>query len=436
MKKFVTLTIGALLAASSLGGGVAANAADGGTIYPEDSEFVKILDLTSLTDYAVEGGLYAFADGNTVKILNDGEYVKTPPFEGDVAVSSIDIKEGVIYCGCQNGVSYSLTEEVNEQNVKTYIPQKCEYTFNNKSDRILYGDYLYNIHGGKLYVSYLETPEVAPEIYEGSFSNLKQYGGKVYAVNNNCLYEFTGSDGKEILLEYTVDTVDLKIAVGQASSALKSYNGVNFVKIDENAIMTAVDLEKLSGQYFEAIGITKAKADATALLLCYSGNAAIVSIGSDAFLVLRSKTHETEVECSTQKPFETAQMTNNMIYASPYVVSGTASSSAAMSLVVTVLDRIELEGVLDTAFYEVEYEQGNSSVKGYVTEGFLTPYIAEDNKKPQEITDPNYSENSDTKTILIIFAVVVLVLAVFAYVAHIGASKKRKKSKKKEKEEE
>lgn len=433
VKKLATFTTAALLAVSLMGGGASANAADGGTIYPEDEKFIKVLAFDSLGDYAVDGEKYAFADGNTVKILKDGEYIKTPPFDKEVI--SLDIKDSVIYCSCSDGTSYSLTEKLNENNKKFYESQKCEYVFGQKSNRILFGDYLYNIHNGNLYINYLEAPELPPEIYEGNFSNLKQYGENVYAVNGNVLYEFTGTQGNAVVLEYTIDTKDLHIAVGQASVALKSFAPVQFVEIAEGAIMTKVDLENLSDEFI-ATDIVKAKENTTALLLCYTGNAAVVSIGESSYILLKSKTSETEMEYSTEKPFETAQMTNNMIYASPFVTGGTACYNSAMSMVVTVLARLECTDVLDTPFYEVEYEVAGMKARGYVTEGFLTPYIAEDNKKPEEVRDPEYSENSDTKTILIIFAVVVLVLAVLAYVVHLSSNKKNKKNKKKDKNKE
>ena len=93
MKKLATFTTAALLAVSLMGGGASANAADGGTIYPEDEKFIKVLAFDSLGDYAVDGEKYAFADGKSVKVYENGEY-----FEyafGD-AVTKVDISEGEI----------------------------------------------------------------------------------------------------------------------------------------------------------------------------------------------------------------------------------------------------------------------------------------------------------------------------------------------------
>lgn len=420
MKKFAALTTTALLAATLLFGGTTAYAADGGTIYPEDEQFIKVLTFDSLTDYALDGEKYAFADGKSVKVYESGEFFEYA-FESPIAM--VDIEDGNVFALCGE---------------KTYaVPSQteAEHDFPSVPYPVACGQYIYSFNKSDELVAY-NMEEVTTCSFGTGYKNIKSYNGKVYAVRENSFYEFDGENNSEILLEYADFSETRQISIGQASAALKSYSPVKFVKIESGSFMTAVDLEALGGQYFVPVRTIKTDEDTTALLLCYSGNSAIVSIGDSSYIVLKSKTSELEIEYSTQKPFEEAQMMNNMIYASPYVVSGTAYSTNAIGMIVTVLDRIELEGVLDTAFYEVEYTQGTTSVKGYVTEGFLTPYIAEDNKKPELKPDPDYSESSDTKTILIIFAVVVLVLAVFAYVAHISAGKKRRKNKKKDKADE
>ncbi len=420
VKKLATFTTAALLAVSLMGGGASANAADGGTIYPEDEKFIKVLAFDSLGDYAVDGEKYAFADGKSVKVYENGEY-----FEyafGD-AVTKVDISEGEIFaqCGEKTYTVLSQTEAEHAFPVAPY-PVTC-------------GNFVYSFDKNGGLVAY-DMGEVATYQLGTGFENLKTYNDRVFAVNDNSLYELNGSEKNQISLEYADYSETSQIYIGQASVALKTYRPANFVQIAEGAFMTAVDLETVSGQYFVPLKTVRAKENTTALLLCYTGNAAVVSIGESSYILLKSKTSETEIEYSTEKPFETAQMTNNMIYASPFVTGGTACYNSAMSMVVTVLARLECADVLDTPFYEVEYEVAGMKARGYVTEGFLTPYIAEDNKKPEEVRDPEYSENSDTKTILIIFAVVVLVLAVLAYVVHLSSNKKNKKNKKKDKNKE
>ncbi len=409
------MTVISLLTVVFTAGNTVAHAADGGTIYPEDDEFIKTLELTSLTDYAVEGGLYAFADGKTVKVFNDGNY-KEYAFENDV--TDLAAENGEIYCGCSNGKVYTLDE------------QTCEYTFPQKVDELLFNGYYYFTDAdGKLNV--FDKSETVT--YDGSYSNLKLYGETVYAVSGNELYAINGSQCEKVTLEYADYAVTREITVGRAATALKTYAPVTFVQISEGAFMTEVDLSRLDGEYFVPVKTIKTEQVSTALLLCYSGNAAIVSLSGKCYVVLKAKTSETEVEHVADKPFENAQMLGDNIYASPYVVSGTVSATGVISRTVKVLNKIVCEDVLDTVFYEVEYKTEDATLKGFVAEGFLSEKIIDDNKKPTEIPDPDFSESSDTKTILIIFAVVLLVLAAISYISYVSSGK-RKKSKKKDKD--
>lgn len=423
VKKFAVLTI-SLLTAVSLAGGITANAAIGGTIYPEDEEFIKTLTLPSLTDYAVEGDLYVFTDGTDVKVYNDGEYSE---YRFDSAVTDIDIKVGVIYCGCADEKAYTVPAQT-----------ECDYTFAQKRSRIEYNDFYYNSFGGKIYISNLLKPEDPNVSYEGEFTNLKQYGETVYAIKENSLYSFTGSQADEVVLKYADYTATHQIVIGQARTALQTYSGAKFVKIAEGAFMTSIDLEKLDGTYFSPIKTVRADENTTALLLCESGTAAIVAIGDTGYILLKSKVSDIDVEISTENTFN-AQMIGGKIYASPYIASGTELSLNATGIMVKVLRKLEDSAtenkkILETVFYEIEYNSEGKSVNGYVAEGFLSKVMIEDNKTPTEIVDPNYSDSNDTKTILIIFAVVLLILAAIAYLSHLS-SKGKKKKKKKDSEE-
>lgn len=417
MKKFAALTISLLAALTSIGGTVA-YAADGGTIYPEDEEFIKTLELTSLTDYAVGDDFYAFADGKSVKVYSDGNY-KEYAFENSVI--SVDIKEGVIYCGCSNEKAYTIPDQ-----------KDCEYAFPETKTELLFNGFYYFIDENGINV-FDKKNNIT---FDGEYSNIKNFGEKVYAVKENKLYCFTGVECAEVVLEYADYSATREITIGQARTALKSYSEAKFVEIAAGASMTAVDLEQVDGQYFIPVSTTKAESNITALLLCYSGNAAIVTVKDTAYVLLKNKVTETQLNCSTEIPFENAQMLGGRIYASPYVVSGTVSSSEATNIKVKVTDRLENADILGSVFYEVEYTVDGKTEKGYVAEGFLSKLIIEDDKDPTEVKDPEYSDSNDTKTILIIFAVVLLVLAAVGYVSYVSSkSKKKAKNKNKDKDE-
>ena len=413
MKKLALLTI-PLLAGLFAMSSITAYAADGNTIYPNDEDFIKTLSFTSLTDYAVEDDLYAFADGRLVKVYRDGIYTE---YAFVNKVTAVDIKEGVIYCGSEDK-SYTVTDQV-----------ECEYEFTQKSGRLLDedSDFLYNILNGKLYVSDLMQPEVLPTVYEGEYSYLHKYGDTVYAMCGNKLYFFDGASAEEVVLKYALDASDLKITIGDGSANLKKYTKVKFVEIAEGSYITEIDLENLRGEYFSATKVIKTEEKTTALYLCESGNATIVSIKDKAYLVLKSKVSAAvDVDYVVDDTFDSAQMIGGNIYASPYVSSATVATSNATGITVSVLRQIQYDSILECSFYEVEYIMGGKVVTGYVAEGFLSREIIEDKKQPTEMTDPNYSESNDTTTIIIIFAVVVLVLVTVIYLVHLGAKKKKK----------
>lgn len=419
VKKFAALTI-SLLTALTSAGGITANAANGGTIYPEDDEFIKTLTLPSLTDYAVEGELYAFTDGADVKVYNDGEYYE---YRFENAVTNVDINEGVIYCGVGEK-AYTVPEQT-----------ECEYTFPAKTDELTYNGYYYFIDGEGINV--FDKTSKTTTTFEGEYVNIKQDGEKVYAVSGNTLYSFTGAERSEVVLKYADYAATHQILIGQARTALQTYSEARFVQIAQGSFMTEIDLEKLDGVYFTPVKTVRAEENATALLLCESGTAAIVSIGNTGYILLKSKISETDVDFSTENKFN-AQMIGGKIYASPYIASGTELKLNATGINVKVLrkledTRAENEKILESVFYEIEYGTGSESVKGYVAEGFLSQVMIDDNKTPTEIVDPEYSEKNDTKTILIIFAVVLLVLAAIGYITHVS-SRGKKKSKKKSKD--
>ena len=412
MKRLALLAV-PLLAAASMAGGIAANAATGETEYPKDSDFVRTLALTSLTDYAIEDKLYAFADGECVKVYDDGNYDE---YEIGGSVTGVDVKDGVVYYG-SGDKAYSLPDKT-----------ECEHAFTAKPSEITSDGFYYYYSGDNLKI--YDRGNETTETYAG-YSLLNKYGGKVYAVSGNKLYMFTGSDSSEVVLEYAVKPDDIEITVGDAADNLKKYGGVKFVNIAAGSYLTEVDLEKLDGEYFVSLDIVRTEEKSTALLLCYSGNSAIVSIKDHAFAVLKDKVSEIALNPSTDTPYSTAQMIGMNIYASPFVVSGTVANSNALGITVKVLNRIENE-VLESVFYEVEY--GENGAKGYVAEGFLTGEIRGDNKTPNLETDPEFSENSDTKTILIILAVIILVLAAISYILYVSGKGKKKDKDKKEEE--
>ena len=424
VKRLALLTI-PVLAAFALGG-VTASAAVNEPIYPgSDADFKRPLYFTSLNDYAIEDELFVFADGNSIKILDGKNYDK---YDFDSEFTAVDIVDGTIFCLSQEK-SYFINFE-KEKNPFDEI----EHSFTDKTDRILYGDYLYFTNGNGLNIFDMNIFDTTT--YNGAYTDLKQYGDKVYTIKDNLLYSLTGTEIEAVKLEYEVNAKNVKIEIGQALTALKQYSEVQFVKIEQDTIMTEIDLGALEGIYFVPKNIVKAKEGEVALLLCRLEDLAVVAIGESAYAILNptDKISRAEIDYTTEIPFESAQSISENIYASPFVVSGTATFSKAHGATVKVISRIKSE-ILECSFCEVEYEDGESTVKGYIAEYMLQEEIREDKKDPAFVSDQNYSESNNTKTILIILAVIVLLLVAILYIAHVSSKGKKKKKKTDDKDE-
>mgnify|MGYP001028679976 FL=1 len=426
--KLLALITTSLLALPSLFGGVSASAAGGATNYPQYTEFVKSLEFSSLTDFAVNGDEYAFIEhGETfdsVK-LHKGDSLTTHEFgEGEI-LTALDCADGKFY--------YSLKNE--ESGDKVYsLPDKAEsdHTMPEAEAKttIVLGDYIYKLSNTQLTVAYIDETDHSKDFLktlDGEYKNLKRFGDAVYAVKSNGLYSFDGSEEKLLEFKYIDYSSTLEIAVGSTQTDLTANYSLKFVTIGAGSYMTEVDLTNLGGEHFEAKQTQLIAEDTLALLLCYTGNAAVVAIGEKSYVTLKTSVTETEQTCTTEPEFGHATVTGNRIYASPFVIVGTSVLFPATGAIVEIKNKIEHE-VLGSAFYEVEYADadGNKHI-GYVTEGFLTEYIIEDNKPPYEYPDPNHSEKTDTRTVILILLVVILVLAAISYIAYVLTSDKRKK---------
>ncbi len=418
VKKFACLTISLLTALTALGG-VTANAAESETCYPEDNEFIKTLNFTALTDYAVEDGLYAFADESGV-IAHRGEIRVSYEASG---VTAVDIADGRVYYSCADG-----TYEIPDIFADTITPLDAEHTFPQKSDEITYNGFWYFVDDDGMNIYDKSTKQTTTE--SGEYTNLKQYGKKVYAIKENSLYEFTSTEGSKTVLEYADYTATDEILLGQARTALTNYTKANVVVISAGTYMTEVNLKNLGGENFDTSKTVKTEETKTALLLCYSGNSAVVSIENKSFVLLKSKVREdNDTAFMTESNFDAQIIIGGNIYTSPYT-GGTIAVTNATGESVKVLNKLALDGVLEKVFYEIEYTSNGEQLNGYVAEGFLSRVIIDDNKPATTVKDPAYSEDSDTKTILIILAVILLVLAAIGYISHVSAKGKKKNKKK------
>ena len=425
VKRLALLTV-PLLAAFAVGG-ITAGAE---TEYPGEEDFIRTLTFTSLNDYAIEGDIFAFADGNSIKVIDGDNYSKYSSVENLTEdFTAVDIEDGKIFCLNEDKVYYI------EQSGNKYTFTQCQHDFKEYPNSPENEDYLYFTNSNGINIINKETLEATT--YEGSYSNIKQYGDKFYAIyDNKTLCEFTGTDREELTFKYAAKPDDIKIPIKQTATELKKYSSIQFVEFEEGTYMTEIDLdgnlENLSDECFKALNIKKAGKGTRALVLHKSGDIAIVSIGANAYAVLNPDAHITNtIDYTHENSLDKSVLLRGArIYASPFVSERTASTST-LTITVTVINKIEND-ILEQAFYEVKYMNGDEEMHGYVAEGLLGEYIPEDSKDPTLNIDPNYSEKSDTKKIIIIFVVIVLVLAALAYIALISNKGLKKDKKKKE----
>ena len=419
MKRFAILIISFIFALTAFGT-VTAFATSNGTVYPKDEDFIKPLTFSELCDFAINSDYYAFADGKAVKVFDGGNLTE---YLFEEKVIALDCKEDVFYCMLEDEKVYSLPYAEGDGSV--------EYTMPDPVTTIDVGDYNYRLTSSALKVANFEENSI--KTFDGEYKSLKKFGDSVYAILDNEVYKFDGDQSEKLSLNYADYTSTQKIIAGEAVTNLKEYTAPTLVSIKVGSHMTEADLSSFPDGYF-ITGKTVTSTEAvSAVLLCTTGNAAVIAVGRDCYILNSANIERTNETCYSTPEFEYGKITaaGDKIYASPYVSECTAILSGAAGITVKVLNKVQ-SAVLDSAFYEVEFEVSKGvTVKGYVTEKFLikTDYVKEDDKGPDKIEDPNYTEDNNAKTIIIIFAVVILVLAGVGYLAYTGMGGKSKKTK-------
>ena len=416
--------------------GISASAAAAETVYPQKDDFVFSLTFTDLKDYAVSDGAFAFVDGNTVKVYETDtldESGENPVYKNgalteyngfDVTVASIDYKDGAFYYADGNGKVYSLPDKTAAENVT--LTQSKTWLLNEDTG------YMYTIGESSLSIYKAGVGETQTE---GSFSQLKQYGESVYAISDNQLCKFTGSEMEIAGMQYVDFSPAKTVSVGNAAEQLKNYT-LAFVDVAEGSFMTEVDLSENLTEYFKTGGTSELEEQTAALLLGYTGNAALISIGAKSYITLKTNVTESSdgSEFKTTAEFTRAQVLGDAIYASPFVMECVYAKSDARSVIVNVTGKLHND-LLWADFYEVEYTYESNgkteSIKGYVIAGLLSGDNVNESATPTENPDEHYTEKDNVRTVLLVLMVVILVLIVISYLIWLATSDKRRKGKNK-----
>lgn len=421
MKK-VTLIIISFFTALFSATSVVAYAQDSQTVYPDDTEFVKTLSFSGLYDYALNSKTYAFADGKSVKMFEDANLFK---YDFNENVLSVDCIDNVFYCATESGKVYSLPYTNNQAPI--------EKTLTSKKTAVDIGDFNYRLTSSALKIANYTDDTITS--LQGEYKNLKVFEGNAYVMLDNVVYKMAGAERQEVVLKYTDYTSTTTIAVGEAKTLFQSYSKPQLLKVKANVSITEVDLKSVSEEFFITGKTLKSKENTTALLIAYSGNAAIISIGSNAYILSKANVEEINENTTSTPEFEYGKITavGCKIYSKPYIAESLAILNGTSGLIVKISGKVT-NSAIDGTFFEIEITSDDKTIKGYIKEQFAikTDYVKEDDKKPSEVNEEKNILDDDVTTILSVMGVVILITAVIGYIA-LKSSQDKTQPKKKDK---
>lgn len=420
-----------MTAVTAVSGGVAsADPQTAETQYPES--FTRTLAFSSLSDYAVGTGAYAFAEGKTVKVLTEDAL---SVYSLNANLTALDYADGSFYYRDEYGRIGSLPVE-----------GRTEHSFDFPAE-ISIGDYYYYIQDSEWKVLNKTDDSVAPLT---GYSGVKKYGDTVYAIFDNALCILDGAESTKLDFTYIDYSAAREISVGQTAETLKATDsrsiGIATLKSVTDGgfpvYLTEIDLNRLDGETFAVgdtyrIGEQGAPAPGDlALFLGTTGNAYVISVGATAYLLAK-----TGADVSTVPPGSssfnraTVSVDNSCYaYASPYIGDGTQTFALTAGKEVTVTGRADKRTFpyLAYDFYLIQTTDGDGNeVTGYVPEGYLSEYTFIE-KPPEETKDPDYTEESYLRTVVLILIVIALVLIAAGYLVYVGTAEKKQVSSRKD----
>jgi len=415
------------------------------TDYP--AEFVKRVSegFESISDYAVKGNVFAFAEGNVVSVIENGQ--TRTDHKTDSKVTALDCSDEGFFYKNGSGATFRLTDQTDA----THNFQELD----------LAGVYVgtFNYYLGTNGVPYVsdKSGDDAPVKLDG-FEKIKKYGETVYALKGGKLFKFNGLEAAEAggEVSYTDLSAVKKVCFGETVQSLNSLNkdSLHYVTLNagENAYVTEIDLNLLSDNPADTflpevlsnedaakrtfkIGAADGPADGKeATLLAVSGNTYVVSADGVCYIMNKANAgepFERAFSAVSQNTVMRVAVDKACAYSSPFVCAGTKVTDLPQNATVKVLGKIE-----SLNLYVIEYgAEGGEKTKCFTPYGYLSEYSAPIEDEPPVTTDPDYTEESPAKTVVLIVAVIALVLIALGYLTYVGTSSKRKDKKKKSKEE-
>ncbi|MBD5632304.1 MAG: hypothetical protein HDP34_03660 [Clostridia bacterium] len=437
VKKLSFLTISLCTAACSAltCGGLTAFADTGAqTVYPESTFIQHANDgLSGISDYAANGGIYAFADGNSITVI---ESENRTVYEIGSLVTALDCSDGKFYYKDGTGTTFSLPDKTAVQN----------YTFQEYDELVSTDDGEYKLLDGKINYCPKASAQYEEIASDETFSKLKKYDGVAYAVGGDKLYKLLKTELEHVNPSYTDFSKTSQIIIGNTVDKLKGCNldKPHFVSLKGGAYITSLNLDDLSGEYFRVgktykIGASDAPAAGKeALLLCKTGandEVSIVTLGGVCYMMLTENAPEVEkpeAMVPTDNTTATVSIAESFAYSSPYVCNGTKLFALKSGETVKVLGKVlkTTSSELVRDFYKIEYtDENGETVTGYVPFGYISEFnYSED--EPFKTEDPDYTQSDAVKTVILVLVIVALVLIAVGYLTYVTTSDKTKKRNK------
>ena len=426
MKKICMLTISLCIAASVLAAPQTAFAAKQDKIADYPEILSENLEFERLSDYAVGENSYAFAEGNTLTVL-ENEIAET--YEAKSEVSAIHFFEGVYYYSEKDGTVYSLPE-----------CKEADFEMPDFSKDIIVGDYqyFYNTKSGVLTMtdrgaSFPE--ELTVELRD--YSRIKQYGNNLYVMGGNKLYTLSGKDASEVSLIYSNFQSLTKISAAGAYSQLNGFStDLWLVALTEGSNMTEFNLDRLEkdSEYYPVTSPrqnTRTDLKGQALLLCETGeNTGVVAIDTKTYIMNRSG--YAKIIKLEATPIENATATINApewAYSLPFMTSSSRifQLSPADDFEVLALVTADSTNKLAHDFYLIEkITEDGRAVQGYVAKEFLNLEYPDVNEGGANVLpDPNESHDDYIRTVVLVLVVIVLALIAAGYITWVSSSGKK-----------
>ncbi len=442
--KAVTMALAFVLAAAPqyAFAAQAAQGDDSSEIYPTD--FIEDLADTlgsTLSDYALNGQTSAFAGDTSL-------YVISPDDNGDMqlerkngvtapqAITMLDYGEdGTLYFYAPPSV-YRYAPETKSG----YAPADYEFETNTEIDVNGYR-YVLNSTSGGLMAYNIQQPD--PQyLFEDGCSQLKEYNGEAYIINDGAVYMLDGLTTAKVPTTYIDTSTDDKIRTGNAAEALAGDYTVRPVTVrtrttdGHNTFITKIDLDEI-GQYFTVPDETKILPDgeeqkvpstqrlmndSNALAIAEVGNATIIVMPdenglSQSYITLTTATEQTSYSPPANDMSHAYALTDISIYSRPYICGATRIADVATGTLFTVEEKFSLS-YLDDVFYRVTYTaEDGREITGYVAAGLLSAYTFEGEGEKENTTGQDDFEYGDNvEKVIIVLLIILLALVAVGYV--------------------